>query len=353
MAKNPLNVRTKIMRVTPPERSRIIGRIRRFDERRTATPKCEVLVLGDGGVASNDLGEVLGVCAEAPLPRIGIAEEHLSLDGVCGIASMLKDWGLAAVAASPVGSGRLSSLKLKLLDKEGLLHVRLSTGLPQTTRFTRRVFAGGHQLSHFESEETLLPGSGSATGGARAALRRRLARAGMLCIVDQGSSGLSDDVLLELSAHARRQRARVLYEPRFSHLLPGGSFDIIKLNHSQLSQWHGGSVDSEEAALAAVESILKGTGSGSVICTRGEKGILVYQRSNRLRRAFIIAPRPKAIFDLVSAGDIVTAAIAFCVAKGRSILEAACFATTAAELSLDQRHDKHLTVQSILNYSDP
>jgi D-beta-D-heptose 7-phosphate kinase/D-beta-D-heptose 1-phosphate adenosyltransferase len=310
-----------------------------------------LLILGNGGVACHELGEVVGVCAEAPLPHILVKEQKLLLDGVCGIASMLKYWGLAPITVCPAGRAQTSSLQQRLLAEQGLPSLALCTSLPQVVRYTRRVFAGGHQLAHIETEESILPASAREIKTATNSLLGKLKQTDLLCIVDKGHAGLSEEIISKLVAQAKTLNARILYEPRGTQLFSSNFFDIVKINHNQISQWFGPRMESDRDALAVAKLVLSRTRANSVIYTRGARGILVCQRSGTGHEAFLIASAPKKLFDLMSAGDIVTAALAFCIAKGCSLLQSACFAAAAAELSLDQRYDKLFDIQAILNAS--
>jgi bifunctional ADP-heptose synthase (sugar kinase/adenylyltransferase) len=308
-----------------------------------------LLILGDGGVACHELGEVLGVCAEAPLPHILVKEQKFLLEGVGGIASMLKYWGLAPITVCPAGRKQASALQQRLLAKESLPSLTLFTGLPQVVKYTRRVFAGGHQLAHTETEEAIPSASTHNIKAQANLLIRELKRADLLCIIDKGHAGLSEEIILKLASRAKGFNIRILYEPRCAQLFSNHSFDVVKVNHNQTSQWFGHKTESDRDALAVAEQVLVRTMANSVIYTRGARGILVCQRSRTGYKAFLIASTPKKLFDLMSAGDIVTASLAFCIAKGCSLLQSACFAAAAAELSLDQRYDKHFALQAILN----
>ncbi len=344
---------TALRQVRPSARVRIIAKIAdgELTGKRRRLPA--TMILGDGGVACHELGEVAGVCAEAPLPHILVREQKFFLDGVCGIASMLQHWGLSPVAVYPAGRGQTSSLQQLLMTKEGLRGLALCTGLPQAARHTRRIFAGGHQLAHLETEEMIPAAPAQGIKNRADPLIRSLKRDGLLCIVDKGNAGLNEDIISKLAVHAKRSGTRILYEPRCAQLFSSNFFDVIKVNHNQITQWFGVKTESDRDALAAAKMVLSRTKAKSIIYTRGARGILVYQSTPARHEAFLITSEPKKLFDLTSAGDIVTASLAFCLAKGYSLLQAACFATAAAELSLDQRYDKHFDIRAFFKKISP
>jgi D-beta-D-heptose 7-phosphate kinase / D-beta-D-heptose 1-phosphate adenosyltransferase len=335
-----------VTHISPQRRNLIVGEA----ELDMDGPADRMILLGDGGVACHELGEVQGVCAEAPLPCITVRERKYLLEGVGGIASMLRFWGVRPTVCCPLGHGEASQLQRKIFRAEGVRSQPLRTTAPQLTRYTRRFFAGGHQLAHVETEETIDPVSRAATVRSLAALRPLLAHAAIFCIVDKGNAGVTAALLAQLLGRNYTHKTRVIYEPRSNRLFKQCRCGVIKANHKQIKEWFGADMETDRDAIASTQLLLNETGARNAICTRGERGIVVCQRSAAGDEFFLISPQSRKLFDLVSAGDVVTAGLAFCIAKGRSLIEAACFAATAAELSLDRRHDKHLDVRSIVKY---
>lgn len=334
--------------IIPSVRSQIIATIA---DREAATLRQRpngMLLLGDGGVACLEFGEALGVCADAPLPRISLTKQKYSLDGVCGVASMVKYWGLAPVVCCPVGRGQVSILQRRLLAKEDLPSLVLATGMPQVIRYIRRVFASGHQLAHLETEEKILHVPPREIKNGLRALHRQINCASLLCIIDQGNAGLTEGIITKLARRAKGSGTCVIYESRLTLPPLFLGFDVVKVNHNQVDQWFGANSESDQEAALAAKRVLNRTGAKNVVYTRGARGILAIRRSLLGSESFLIVPEPKKIYDSVSAGDVVTASLAFCLTKGYSLLEAVCFAATAAELSLDQRFDKHLDLLTIL-----
>lgn len=337
----------RVKLITPSDRSQIIAAIADREAATLRQRPTGLLLLGDGGVACHELGEVLGVCAEAPLPRIFLTKRKYSLDGVCGVASLVKYWDLAPVVCCPVGCGQASILQRRLLAKEGLPSLVLATGLPQVNRYIRRVFANGHHLVHLETDEKIPLVPPREVKRSLQALLRQLRSAQLLCIIDQGNAGLTENIMIQLARRVKALGIPLLYEPRLALSPSCRGFDVVKVNHNQVRQWFGVNSESDREAVLAANRVLDCTRAKSVVYTRGARGILAIRRSQKGGESFLIVPEPKKIYDLVSAGDVVTAALAFCLAQGYSLLEAVCFAATAAELSLDQRFDKHIGLQMI------
>jgi bifunctional ADP-heptose synthase (sugar kinase/adenylyltransferase) len=341
----------RLSSITSFERAEVIAQIAKLEKSNLKRLNCKIAVIGDGGVACHELGKILGVCAEAPLPRIAITAQRYFLTGAGGIGSMLKHWGFDAFISAPMGSGYISILQERLMKRDRLRFIPLRAKTPQTTEYTRRIFANNHQLAHLEEQEAIAASSARSLRESRHSLLGAVASCSLLCVVDNGNAAVGDRLVSELAICAKRAKAEILYEPRSDRLLSSPEFGILKVNHLQLKQLIGKDPETDLEALNAAETLMRRSKAKHVVYTRGVKGMLVSQLTAGGREAFVIIPKEKLIFDLVGAGDVVTAALAFGIARGYDLRQAACFAATAAELSLDQRHEKHLTAQFILNQS--
>ncbi len=88
-------------------------------------------------------------------------------------------------------------------------------------------------------------------------------------------------------------------------------------------------VDNEDGAAKAAKALLA-RGAQNVIITMGERGALVAgENVHQLIPAFKV----KAV-DTTAAGDVFNGTLAFGLADGRSLLEAARFASAAAAISV-------------------
>src|ERR1035437_592287 len=173
-----------VKRILPRERAEIIAQM---DLLKTAVAKGGrhgVLLLGDGGVACHEYGKVLGVSAEAPLARIMITQRSVSLEGVGGMASRLKRWGVIPMVSTPERSGQVSRLQRQLFARDGVTNLGLQSQFPQVIRYTQRVFAESHQFTHIEREEEIPPANPAMVKRSFKTLADLLERTDLLCVVD-------------------------------------------------------------------------------------------------------------------------------------------------------------------------
>jgi ribokinase len=131
---------------------------------------------------------------------------------------------------------------------------------------------------------------------------------------------------------AAQTGTRVILNPAPAQRLPANLLEGLYLltpNETEVQLLTGITADSTESADRAASRLLS-RGVQNIIITMGARGALVAAKGIR---HFIPAYKVKAV-DATGAGDIFNGALAVAVAEGRTLLEAASFATAAAAISV-------------------
>jgi ribokinase len=105
--------------------------------------------------------------------------------------------------------------------------------------------------------------------------------------------------------------------------------DIIKPNETEAEILTGIKVTDEASAAKAADALLA-KGVGTVIITLGDKGLML---ASKEAKAMISNHKVKAV-DSTAAGDAFTGALAYGLAKGNSIKDAAVYANAVAAVSV-------------------
>ncbi len=134
---------------------------------------------------------------------------------------------------------------------------------------------------------------------------------------------------------AARAGMRVILNPAPFHpdlLTSGvlGAVDVITPNRVELGQCTGVETETVEGVLKAAEVMHALGRPVSVVVTLGAGGCLVLQEG----REAIIPAHPVEAVDTVGAGDAFNGALAVAIAEGRSLFDAAAWATAAAALAV-------------------
>ena len=126
--------------------------------------------------------------------------------------------------------------------------------------------------------------------------------------------------------------ARVILNPAPARPLPNALLRRVYLltpNETEAELLTGLTVNNEAAAAKAADALLA-RGVENVIITLGARGALV---AGRQGRGMVPAHKVKAV-DTTAAGDVFNGTLAVALAEGKSLLEAARFASAAAAISV-------------------
>lgn len=270
-----------------------------------APTRGSIVLVGDGGVASVELGEIIGICAEAPLPRVLIKQQKFQLDGVGGMASILKQSNLSSIVFCPFGRGAVSSLQRRLLDKEQLVYSSLHSCHQRTLQRTRHVIAGSHHIAHLVNQELISAESVRMETQSINALKRALRPAGLLCIIDREAGGFDPRTIDMVLTNAKELQVPIIYDSKSENLVCNEAIDIIKVNQDQVRRWFGITDESDEASLRGAELVREKSGAKCVVYTRRTQGILVCGAGTKNDPAFLIRPR-KSSFSTWSQSGILS-----------------------------------------------
>ena len=140
--------------------------------------------------------------------------------------------------------------------------------------------------------------------------------------------------VLKAAKMAREAGAKVVLNPAPACPLPDELFQYIDLfipNETELSTFSGLPVcDAESAANAA--AAMQGKGVGKLIVTMGSKGSLICEGGEPV---FVQARKVKAV-DTTAAGDTFCGALCVALAEGKTLQDAAQFATAASALTVQK-----------------
>jgi ribokinase len=106
--------------------------------------------------------------------------------------------------------------------------------------------------------------------------------------------------------------------------------DIMTPNEGEARSIAGFDVADPSVGLEEVATRLTEMGPKAVVLTRGSQGSILMERGKQPRR---IDPYPIAAVDALGAGDCFSGSLAVALSEGKSIVEAAGWASVAAALS--------------------
>lgn len=291
--------------------------------------KQRIIVLGDIMIDQFVWGKVSRISPEAPVPVVEVTRENQTFGGAGNVANNIKSLGgqvqLLGVIGNDYEGGRLTEeFRSRGIGVDGLVNDHTRPTITKT-----RIIASHQQVVRVDRE---IKGKFAPDVEKKiiSRLESMMPSVDAIIISDYGKGVISRTVLSRAIALARGRGIPVTVDPKIEHFLNYKKVTCITPNTKEAIEGMRSPEITDEAGMAALgKKILKKLGSDSVLITRGEKGMSLFEPGDRITS---IPTRAKEVFDVTGAGDTVISTLTLALAAGAKLREAAEIANFAAGL---------------------
>ena len=295
----------------------------RLAELLDSAPRHRIAIVGDAMLDVYLRGDVDRISPEAPVPVVRVRERKLALGGAANVAQNVAALGAGCELVAAIGSdaaGRMLRDGLTGIgaDPRALVEV----GRPTTTK--TRVIARAQQVVRFDEEEDA-DLTGADADRIADAVRGAIADADALVLEDYNKGVLVQRVIELAVAEARRRGIPVVVDPKYRNFFAYRGATIFKPNRRELESALGAAVDLEHPE--TLPAVLGRLGVEHLLLTLGEHGMVLLSADGGVHR---VPTTAREVYDVVGAGDTVTAYLATMLAAGATAREAAVIANFAA-----------------------
>ena len=289
----------------------------------TAARDQHVVIVGDAMLDVYLRGDVDRISPEAPVPVVRVRDRKLALGGAANVAQNVAALGAGCDLVAVVGHDAAGTTLRDHLDAGGMQSRSLVTVARPTTTKTR-VMARSQQLVRGDEEDDA---DLDATDVERvlAAIERTLPQATALVFEDYNKGVLVPAVIEGAIALARSRSLPIVVDPKFRNFFAYRGATVFKPNRRELESALGAAVDLDHPA--ALPETFARLGVEHLLLTLGERGMALVSADGVVHR---VPTTAREVYDVVGAGDTVTAYLATMLAAGANTLEAAIVANYAA-----------------------
>jgi D-beta-D-heptose 7-phosphate kinase/D-beta-D-heptose 1-phosphate adenosyltransferase len=290
-------------------------------------------------------GDVERISPEAPVPVVRVRDRRYALGGAANVAQNVSAAGatghlVAAVGGDPAGQRIRAMLAALAADGTGMIEV----ARPTTTK--TRLVARAQQVVRFDEEED---DDLSMIDVDRLGERMDdlLAESDALVLEDYNKGVLVPRVIERAIAAARRRAIPIVVDPKFRNFFAFRGATIFKPNRRELESALGAELLLEAAD--ALPEVFRRLGVEHLLLTLGERGMALVTAEGIVHR---IPTTAREVYDVVGAGDTVTAYLATALAAGASAFEAAVVANFAAGVEVGKLGAATVTPAEIIEAYD-
>lgn len=314
MAKDESNGRGQ-----PPSPKALRQYIQRF-------PQASVLVVGDLILDHYVMGRVSRISPEAPVPVVHVESESLRLGGAANVFNNILALGGKADLCGVIGADESGRLLMKELGTKRSSRGGVVIDHDRPTTRKSRVIAHNQQIVRYDVE---------GRSELKAALQRRILQyvesrlRELSCVVvsDYAKGVVSATLMSEITRLAALRKVPVIVDPKVEHFGFYKGVTVITPNHLEATQAAGVHGDDDQAVNEAGAMIRQRLGCQSVLITRGEKGMSLYEGDGASSH---LPTQARQVYDVTGAGDTVIGTLALALSTGASIKTGAILANYAA-----------------------
>jgi D-glycero-beta-D-manno-heptose-7-phosphate kinase len=300
-----------------------------------------VAVIGDAMLDVYLVGDVERISPEAPVPVVRVRERRHALGGAANVAQNVCAIGahcqLVGAAGTDAGGSTLRAmLDAMSVDSDQLVDV----GRPTTTK--TRVVARSQQMVRVDEEDDADLGPGDIER-LLAAVRSAVAAADALVLEDYNKGVLVAEVITTAMAWAKERGIPVVVDPKYRNFFAYRGATVFKPNRRELEAALGAAISLDDAR--AMPEVFGRLGVDHLLLTLGERGMALISHDGTVLRIPTVA---REVYDVVGAGDTVTAYLGATLAAGASAGEASVIANFAAGVEVGKLGAATVTPEEVL-----
>ena len=288
--------------------------------------QAKVLVIGDLILDHYVWGRVSRISPEAPVPVVHVESESLKLGGAANVFNNILALGGQADICGVIGADESGRLLLKELGgrRQGRGGVVIDQSRPTTRK--SRVVAHNQQIVRYDVERRT---------ELSALLQRRILRyvesrlkeLSCLVVSDYAKGVVTASLMTELTRLAGQRKIPIVVDPKVEHFSYYKGVTVITPNHLEATQAAGVQGEDDKAITKAGTILRQRLGCQTVLVTRGERGMSVYQAHGD---HWHIPTRARQVYDVTGASHTVVGTLALALSTGASMRDAAVLANQAA-----------------------
>lgn len=304
-----------------------------------------VVIIGDAMLDVYLRGDVDRISPEAPVPVVRVRDRRLALGGAANVAQNVSALGarcdlVAAIGDDIAGSTLRDGLASSTMGARSLVPINR----PTTTK--TRVMARSQQLLRFDEEEDA-DLTDSEVEKVLASIDRALPEATAVVFEDYNKGVLVPAVIEHTIEAARAHGLPIIVDPKFRNFFSYRGCTVFKPNRRELENALGAAFDPSNPL--SLPATLDRLGAENLLLTLGEQGMALLSSDGEVHR---IPTTAREVYDVVGAGDTVTAYLAVMLAAGATTVEAAIVANFAAGVEVGKLGAATVTAAEVLEAYD-
>ena len=310
----------------------------------------KVLVVGDFMLDVYIYGDAVKISSEAPVPVLKITKTEYRCGGAGSVAANIAALGAKAYCLGIMGDDRDSEiLQEKLLEAGADIDGLFKAANRPTISKQRLIGLAQHlhrqQLIRMDFESTE-PLSDELSETILSTYKDKLAQVDMVCLQDYNKGLLGDSLCRQMIQLANQADKKVLVDPCLtSNYSKYAGATAITPNRKESSAVVGFEVTDIDTAAKAANTLLQKLQLEAVVITLDKEGAYLKTESKSL----MIPTRPRTVYDVTGAGDMVLAMLAAALAAGCDYESAVQLSNIAGGIEVEKFGTATVVIEEIVD----
>ncbi|MHC4086958.1 MAG: PfkB family carbohydrate kinase [Planctomycetota bacterium] len=309
-----------------------------------------ILLVGDFMLDVYTYGDALRISPEAPVPVLKVTKTEYRCGGAGSVATDLVDLGAVPSCLGVIGKD-LNGQKIK--DELTTLGIDISGLLTVVNRPTisKQRLIGLAQHRHRQQlirvdEESTAPLADGLNEEIFQVYKDRLTKVDVVCLQDYNKCLLSPSLCKQMVQYATKTKKKVLVDPCLaSDYSKYTGATLITPNRQEASTAVGFEINTTEDARRAAEKLLSDFQLEAVVITLDKEG--AYLRTDELSE--LVSARPRNVYDVTGAGDMVLATLAIALAADCDYKTAVQLCNITAGIEVEKFGAATVSIEEIIS----
>jgi len=309
----------------------------------------KILVVGDFMLDVYIYGDAIKISPEAPVPVLKIIKTEYRCGGAGSVAADIAALGAKAYCLGIIGDDRDSDILLKKLieagaDIDGLFKAENRPTISKQRLIGLAQHLHRQQLIRMDTECTEQL-SDELNEQILSAYKDKLPQVDMICLQDYNKGLLSDSLCRQMIKLANQTNKKILIDPCLtSDYSKYTGATAITPNRIESSKVAGFEIADKESAAKAANCLLQKFQLEAIVITLDKEGAYLKTESKSL----MIATRPRTVYDVTGAGDMVLAILAVALAGGCDYESAVQLSNIAGGIEVEKFGTATVSVEEIV-----
>jgi len=286
----------------------------------------KVLVVGDLMLDRFVWGSVDRISPEAPVPVVRISSESAMMGGASNVANNICALGAEALITGIIGDDIAGREFLQLMKKQDMNADGIILNKKRPTIVKTRIIAQHQQVVRTDKEFVSRINSREAKK-ILAYIKSNMRKISAIVISDYGKGIVTRYLMKQIVKLNKEFNCPIIVDPVSEHFTYYKNITMITPNNREAGDGLKTEIKDEQSLVRVGKSLLKLLQTSSILITRGEKGMSLFERDGKITNIPTVA---KEVFDVTGAGDTVVGALALSLGNKATIYESSYIANHAA-----------------------